>query len=304
MPLILKFAEPELQNRISKEVLSGQKRMCLCITEPGAGSDVQGIATEAVVSEDGSSYILNGEKKWITSGMYSDYFVTLARTSPTAMSLFVVPKGPGVNLRHMYLAGSSSAGTAYVEFDDVQVPIENRIGEEGDGLKAIMSNFNHERLYISMESLRLARICHEDSASYLLQREAFGRKLVEQPIVRFRFAHMARETEALQAWVESLIYQSSNMTSQQSDLLLAGQTAQLKAHAGIVLENVASSAVQLLGGLGLTKGGRGERIERIWRDLKGNAIPGGSTDVLLDWSVKRAFALHKAMLNKSSSAKL
>jgi alkylation response protein AidB-like acyl-CoA dehydrogenase len=76
--------------------------------------------------------------------MYADYFVTLARTSENSLSLFVVPKGPGVRVRNMVMSGSACAGTAYVEYDDVKVPRQNLLGAEGDGLKAIMSNFNHE----------------------------------------------------------------------------------------------------------------------------------------------------------------
>jgi len=90
---------------------------------------------------------------------------------------------------------------------------------------------------------------------------------------------MARETEALQAWTESLIYQQSKLSISESNRLTGGQTALLKAHAGIVLEKVNSQALQLMGGMGLTRGGAGERIERVWREIKGLTIPGGSEDV-------------------------
>jgi len=126
---------------------------------------------------------------------------------------------------------------------------------------------------------------------------------------------MARETEALQAWIEvclhrsssqilpfsltdrvqSLVYELDQLSPSEAELLLAGQTAQLKAHAGIVLEHVVREAVQLMGGIGLTRGGRGERVERIWRDVKAITVPGGSEEVLLDFAVKRAFKIQDSL---------
>ncbi|CAG7941204.1 unnamed protein product [Penicillium olsonii] len=95
--------------------------------------------------------------------MYADYFLTLARTSGGDFTLFVVPRSENVSLRPIEMCGSSCAGTAFVEFDEVQVPVTLRVGEEGNGLSYIMSNFNHERLFISFQSLRCARMCLEDS---------------------------------------------------------------------------------------------------------------------------------------------
>lgn len=109
----------------------------------------------------------------------------------------------------------------------------------------------------------------EDTISHARRREVFGVKLIDQPVVRHKLAHMAREVEALQAWVESVVFQQLNMTADESNLLTGGTCALLKAHAGIVLEKVCRESVHLLGGMGLTKGGAGDRIERIWRELKG-----------------------------------
>lgn len=95
-------------------------------------------------------------------------------------------------------------------------------------------------------------------------------------------------TEHKRNKLQSLVYQLDNLSEKAAVTLLAGQTAQLKAHSGMVLERVVSSAIQLMGGLGLTRGGRGERVERIWRDVKAITIPGGSEDILLDFSIRRA----------------
>ncbi|CDW98994.1 hypothetical protein [Sporisorium scitamineum] len=131
----------------------------------------------------------------------------------------------------------------------------------------------------------------EDTIAHTRRREVSGKKLIEQPVVRYKIGHMAREVEALQAWVESIVFQQLNLTIAQSNLLTGGTCALLKAHAGIVLDNVVRESVHLLGGMGLTKGGTGERIERIYREVKGLTVPGGSEDVLIDLGVRQQLKL-------------
>ncbi|KAL4869904.1 hypothetical protein BDV12DRAFT_195906 [Aspergillus spectabilis] len=291
IPAILKHGKGAAIDRIIHEALSGKSRFSLAVTEPEAGSDVQGITTTATLSADGTHYTVNGQKKWITGGVYADYFLTLTRTADRQFTLLIIPRNSDtVTVRPMEMCGSTCAGTAFVEFDETVVPVANRAGEDGGGLTCVMSNFNHERLFISFQSLRCARMCLEDAVSHALSRETFGQKLVSHAVVRYKLAHMARQVEALQSWIETLVYQLTRLSEKDSIALLAGQTAQLKAHSGIVLERVVSQAVQLLGGLGLTRGvgGRGERVERIWRDVKAITVPGGSEDILLDLSIRRA----------------
>ncbi|KAL6232495.1 hypothetical protein BDW75DRAFT_247127 [Aspergillus navahoensis] len=288
VPALRKHGKTSAIESIIHRVISGDSRLSLAITEPEAGSDVQGVTTSAALSPDKTRYIVTGQKKWITGGLYADYFLTLTRTSETGLTLLLIPKDHTVEVRPMEMCGSACAGTAFLEFDETCVPVANRVGLEGKGLAYVMSNFNHERLFISFQSLRCARMCLEDSVAHAVSRETFGQKLAAHAVVRNRLAHMARETESLQAWIESLVYQLDHMSEEASTALLAGQTAQLKAHSGIVLERVASQAIQLMGGLGLTRGGRGERVERIWRDVKAITIPGGSEDILLDLSIRRA----------------
>ncbi|KGO36371.1 Acyl-CoA dehydrogenase, N-terminal [Penicillium expansum] len=230
VPALRKYGSQKIKDVVIPDILSGRLRVALAITEPGAGSDVQGVQTEARVSEDGLHFIVDGEKKWITSGMYAHYFVTLVKETTGEFTLLVIPRTEGVTTTHITLSGSTAAGTAFVDFENVQVPMDMVVGERGQGLKYIMSNFNHE----------------------------------------------------------SLIYQLSQLSSEEAVLLLAGTTAQLKAHAGIVLEHVAREAIQIMGGIGLTRGGRGERVERIWRDVKAITVPGGSEEILLDLATRRA----------------
>lgn len=138
VPPILKFGSPALQERFLPELLTGKKRSCIAITEPDAGSDVAGITTAAVRSADGKSFIINGTKKWITNGIWTDYATMAVRTGgegsgAKGLSLLVVPlKGyPGVTMRRLKVGGQVSAGTTFIELDDVKVPVENLIGEEG-----------------------------------------------------------------------------------------------------------------------------------------------------------------------------
>lgn len=138
VPPIIKFGSRALQERFLPELLTGKKRSCIAITEPDAGSDVAGITTAAVRSEDGKYFVINGTKKWITNGIWTDYATMAVRTGgegsgAKGLSLLVVPlKGyPGVTMRRLKVGGQVSAGTTFIELDDVKVPIENLIGEEG-----------------------------------------------------------------------------------------------------------------------------------------------------------------------------
>jgi alkylation response protein AidB-like acyl-CoA dehydrogenase len=137
-PPLVKFGKPELKDRILPGILAGDKRICLAITEPDAGSDVANLTCEAKLSEDGKHYIVNGEKKWITNGIWSDYFTTAVRTGGEGMngiSLLLIERGEGVSTRRMDCQGMWSSGTTYVTFEDVKVPVENLLGKENQGFK-------------------------------------------------------------------------------------------------------------------------------------------------------------------------
>jgi alkylation response protein AidB-like acyl-CoA dehydrogenase len=125
---------------------------------------------------------LNGEKKWITNGTFADFFTVACRTGGPGMngvSLILVEKSmPGIKTRHMPCSGVWASGTCYITFEDVKVPIENLIGQENKGFKAIMMNFNHERMGICIQATRFARVCYEDAMKYAHKRETFGKKLI------------------------------------------------------------------------------------------------------------------------------
>lgn len=280
VPPILKFGSPELQARFLPDLLTGSKRICIAITEPDAGSDVANIRTTATKSPDGSHYLVTGTKKWITNGIWSDYATMAVRTgSPSSgaagLSLLIVPlkNHPGVSMRRLKVQGQISAGTTFIELDDVRVPTANLLGQEGQGMRYIMTNFNHERLSIAIGCARQCRVVLSAAFEYCLQREAFGKTLMEQPVVRHRLAKAGVLLESLWAWIEQFVFQMSGMGKEEGDRELGGLTAAAKAQAGIVLKECADCAVLLFGGNGYTRSGKGEIAERMWREVNGNRIP-------------------------------
>ena len=292
VPPIIKFGNQRLQEKFLPDLLTGQKRTCIAITEPGAGSDVANIATTATKSADGKHYIINGTKKWITNGIWADYSAMAVRTGgpgPGGLSMIVVPlKGyPGVDMRRLKVAGQIAAGTTFIELDEVKVPVENLIGTEGMGMRYVMTNFNHERLTISVGVTRQARVALSAAFQYCLRREAFGKTLMDQPVVRHRLAKAGAELESMWAWVEQFLYQMCHLQKEEADVELGGLTALAKAKAGMVLNECAQCAVLLFGGSGYTRTGQGEIAERILREVMGARIPGGSEDVMLDLAVRQ-----------------
>lgn len=134
----------ELKERITQECLSGKKKICLAITEAFAGSDVAGIRTTAEKTPDGKHYIVNGTKKWITNGVWCDYFVTGCKTEK-GFSVILIERSDAVETKLIKTSYSTAAGTTYIQFENAKVPVSHLMGEEDKGFQVIMSNFNHER---------------------------------------------------------------------------------------------------------------------------------------------------------------
>ncbi|TVY90224.1 Acyl-CoA dehydrogenase, partial [Lachnellula willkommii] len=267
VPPILKFGSQELQERFVPDLLTGRKRTCIAITEPGAGSDVGNIQTTAERTEDGKSFLVNGMKKWFDHQRYLGRLCLDGRpnrrTRPSGLSMLVVPllNTPGVTMRRLKVGGQTSAGTTLITLDDVLVPVANLIGTEGAGMRYIMQNFNHERLTICISVNRLARVALSSALEYCMRREAFGKALVEQPVVRHRLAKCGAQLEAQWAWIEQFTYSMTVLSEADANRELGGLTALAKAQAGSVLEVCASTAVLLFGGNGYTKGGQGAVAE-------------------------------------------
>lgn len=190
--------------------------------------------------------------------------------------------------------GQISAGTTYISLDDVRVPAANLIGRAGMGMRYIMTNFNHERLVIAVGVTAQARAALAAAFAYTLRRRAFGAALVEQPVVRHRLAKAGAELEALHAWVEGFVYAMAHLSKDEADVRLGGLTALAKAKAGMVLSEVAQTAVLLFGGNGVTRSGQGQIAEMVYREVMCARIPGGSEDVMLDLAVRQLVKNYRA----------
>eukprot|EP00808_Paulinella_micropora_P016086 g43633.t1 len=290
LPPVLQRGNEELKEKVGRTCLAGEKRICLAVTEPWGGSDVANIMTTAKKTPCGKYYIVNGEKKWITNGVYADFFTTAVRTGGPGMggvSLLLIERSPGVTTRQMNCSGVWASGTTYITFEDVKVPVENLLGKENQGFKYIMNNFNHERWSIVVQANRFARVCLEESLKFAQRRRAFGQTLIEQPVIREKIAEMGRRVMATHAALEDLTYQFQNMPKMLQPLALGGHTALLKVQATQTFEYCANQAAQILGGNAYTRGGQGEKVERLYREVKAYAIPGGSEEIMREIGVKQ-----------------
>ena len=169
LPPVVNFGVPgdrDLQARCIRECLSGEKVICLCITEASAGSDVAGLACRA--EDAGDHFLVNGEKKWITNGIYADYFTVIVQTGPPGsrqkgLSMLLLERSmPGIETRKMDCTGMWSSGTTFITFDNVKVPKTNIIGKLNGGFMQAMYNFNHERWMFLVQANRGARVCVEE----------------------------------------------------------------------------------------------------------------------------------------------
>jgi len=287
LPPIVKYGSDYLKNLVVKDVYTGKKHICLCISEPTAGSDVANIKTSA--KKEGDFYIVNGTKKWITGGLYGDFFTMAVRTGGPGMSgisLLLLEKNmPGITIRKMETQFDNSHNTTFITLEDVKVPVKNLIGNENQGFMLLMTNFNHERLVIATQCNRYSRLCYELSIKYALTRETFGKKLIHHQIIRFKLAEMARQIEALHDNLERIYFQ---FASGISDFHLGGQCALLKVQSSKTFEYCVREASQIFGGNSIVKEGKGKLIERLYREVRGLAIPGGSEEILLDFTIRQA----------------
>jgi len=298
------FARPEVRERVFRDVLSGKKRICLAITEPQAGSDVANLTTRAEKTPDGKFFIVNGIKKWITNGVTADFFTTAVRTGGSAhsgVSLLLIERGPGVTTTQMKCQGVWSSGTTYIEFANVKVPVENLIGKENQGFRYIMHNFNHERLGTASGAIALSRTLVEESFKYAFKRKTFGKRLIEHPVIRLKLANMARQVESAYAWLEQITYQTTQFSHEDANVLLGGPIALIKAHGSMVMEYCAREASQIFGGLAYTRGGQGEKVERLYREVRAYAIPAGSEEIMFDLGIKQAMKQYETMQKRRSS---
>ena len=279
-PPIVAVGSPDMKVRILPDVLRGDKILALGITEPSGGSDVANLRTTAV--RDGDHYVVNGGKCYITSGMRADYLTTAVRTGgPGAggVSLLLIEMhSPGVSRNKLNKMGWWASDTAEIFFQDVRVPVENLVGAEGRGFPAIMLNFNNERLALAAGATAYANVALQEAIEYAQQRQTFGKRLADHQVIRHKIAEMTRHVNASQAYLEMTAWRLAQGQSPVADICL------LKVQATQTMEFCAREALQILGGAGYM---RGTKSERIYREVRVNAIGGGSEEIMRDLAARQ-----------------
>jgi acyl-CoA dehydrogenase len=274
-PPIARAGRPEVRVRVLPGILSGRKISALAITEPSGGSDVAALRTRA--RRDGDHYIVSGEKTFITSGVRADYLTVAVRTGgagAAGVSLLLVDGDtPGLTRTRLDKMGWWASDTASLHFDDCRVPAENLLGEEGQGFKLIMQNFNSERMGMAAGCTAYARVCLDEAIAYAKQRQTFGKPLVQHQVIRHKLVDMAQRVTASQAMLEMLAWRL-----EQGDNPVA-EICMMKNQATQTMAYCASEAVQIFGGAGFM---RGVKVERIYREVKVNAIGGGTEEIMKD----------------------
>ena len=281
LPPILFLGTEEQKQRFIPPVLAGEKVAALAITEPGAGSDVAGVTTRA--ERRGDRYVLHGAKMFITSGVRADLVSVLARTGDDphgGLTFFVVERGmKGFSVsRALKKTGWWASDTAELAFDEVEVPVENRIGDEGSGFIALMRNFQSERLGLAVMGHATAEIVLNDALEYAKQRRAFGRTLTGFQVMRHKLAEMSTKVTVAKAFNYDLARRVMNGE------YLVGETSMAKNFSAEVAVEVCYQAVQILGGMGYM---RETRVERLSRDARLLPIGGGTSEIMNEIIAKR-----------------
>ncbi|MDX3314869.1 acyl-CoA dehydrogenase [Streptomyces sp. NPDC054884] len=274
LPVILSGSE-DLKKRYLSPLAKGDAMFSYALSEPDAGSDAAGMKTRAV--RDGDHWILNGVKRWITNAGVSDYYTVMAVTDPTkrskGISAFVVEKSdPGVSFgapeKKLGIKGSP---TREVYFDDVRIPADRMIGEEGTGFATAMKTLDHTRITIAAQALGVAQGAFDYAKGYVQERKQFGKAIADFQGIQFMLADMAMKIEAARQLTYAAAAKSERLDS---DLTFQGAAA--KCFASDVAMEVTTDAVQLLGGYGYT---RDYPVERMMRDAKITQIYEGTNQV-------------------------
>jgi acyl-CoA dehydrogenase len=274
-PPIARRGSESMKRSVLPQILSGEKISALAITEPGGGSDVARLQTSA--RRDGADYIVNGQKTFITSGMRADYYTVAVRTGgpgAAGVSLLLIERDRrGFSRTPLKKMGWWASDTATLYFEDCRVPAENLIGEEGAGFKTIMLNFNDERLGMASSCTSFSRVCLDEAIAYARERQTFGRPLSEHQVIRHKLVDMAQRVAATQAFLELLTWRVEQGENPVAEICM------LKNQATQTMAFCASEAVQIFGGAGYM---RGSKVERIYREVKVNAIGGGTEEIMKD----------------------
>jgi alkylation response protein AidB-like acyl-CoA dehydrogenase len=276
--LAMTHVAKEGDDRLKKEYLTpsidGDKIGCLCITEPFAGSDVAGMRTTAV--KKGDTYVINGSKTFITNGVYSDYLVVAAKTNPedkyNGMSIFMVDRTtPGISAIKLDKLGWRASDTGEIAFDNVTIPAENLMGEEGKGFPYIMQHFALERLIMGVNAHARAEFAVDYAVNYLSERQAFGKSLDKFQALRHKVAEMASEVEMCKEF-------NYSVTKRLNDgQYVVKEASMSKLLSTKMADSVIYDSLQLLGGYGYMEE---YPLARMLRDSRLGPIGGGTSEIL------------------------
>ena len=284
-PWLARLGSDDQKRKYLPSITSGRKICALAITEPGTGSDMASIETRA--DRHGADWVINGAKTFITNGVSGDLYFVAARTQDTALkhrglSQFLVERDtPGLTVsRKLRKTGMWASETAELVFEDVRVPSENLLGEEGRGFYQLAEGLQRERLLSAVLSVSAARQALDDTVEYLQGRPAFGRPLSEFQALRHRIADMAARVEA----ARRLTYSAAEAFAQGDDCIAIVSMAKL--FSTETANRVAYEAVQMHGGMGYM---RELPIERFARDYRLWTIAAGSSEIMREIIAKRLF---------------
>jgi acyl-CoA dehydrogenase len=275
VPYIYSYGSEELKKRVLPRCTSGDYISAIGLTEPNAGSDLAAIRTKAV--RDGDFYVINGQKTFITNGMFADIIILACKVdSPgvsRGISMIVVEAGaPGFSRgRQLTKMGFHMQDTAELFFEDCRVPVGNLLGEEGKGFKYMMEKLSHERLEVCIKCQVLAEECLKEAIKYAKVREAFGRPIANFQHNAFKLAEMATEVQIGRTLIDTLVAEFAKG----EDITM--KVSMAKAWLAEMANRVAYQAVQIHGGYGYMEE---YRICRLYRDVRIFPIIAGTTEIM------------------------
>ncbi|MEU7811655.1 acyl-CoA dehydrogenase family protein [Pseudonocardia sp. NPDC049154] len=276
-PYMIDLTTDEQKRRWLPGFVSGDMITAIAMSEPGAGSDVRGIATTA--RREGDEYVINGSKTFISNGLLSDLVMVACKTDPSAghkgMSLIMVEAGtPGFTKgRKLDKIGQHSADTAELHFEDVRVPVENLIGEEGKGFYQLMRNLPKERLGIAVHAVAASRRAYELTLAYAKEREAFGQAIGSFQVNRHALAEIRAKVEVMEVYLDQCVLAAN------AGELTSEEAASAKWWTTETQWEVVDRCLQLHGGYGYINE---YEIARLWRDSRVQRLYGGTTEIMKD----------------------
>ncbi|MEO8526858.1 MAG: acyl-CoA dehydrogenase family protein [Caldimonas sp.] len=283
LPPIIANGSEALKRRIVPAVLAGEKIAALAITEPGGGSDVARLACTA--RRDGEQWVIDGEKAFITSGVRADWITLAVRTGAkgaAGISLIAVPgDAPGLERTPLAKMGWWCSDTAQLRFASCRVPSDHLIGEENTGFRAIMENFNGERLLMSGGAAAFAQVCFDEALAWARERKTFGMALVEHQAIRHKLMDMRMRISSTKAWLAVLV---DRHDAGSVDAEWVAELCLLKNHATQTMQFCADQAVQIQGAMGYM---RGTKSERIYREVKVMMIGGGAEEIMKELAARQ-----------------